>query len=69
MNSKSLSTGKDKEIVVQSNSISRGIYSCSPTARKLIAYCILKINHLIHPFTQTLTYFITLKALFLYLNL
>ena len=45
MNSKSLSTGKDKEIVVQSNSISRGIYSCSPTARKLIAYCILKINH------------------------
>ena len=45
MNSKSVSTAKDKEIVVQSNSISRGIYSCSPTARKLIAYCILKINH------------------------
>ncbi len=48
MNSKSISSAKvskDKEIVVQSNSISRGIYSCSPTARKLIAYCILKINH------------------------
>ena len=48
MNSKSISStksSKDKEIVVQSNSISRGIYSCSPTARKLIAYCILKINH------------------------
>lgn len=45
MNSKSISATKDKEIVVQSNSISRGIYSCSSTARKLIAYCILKINH------------------------
>ena len=36
---------KDKEIVIQSNAISRGIYTCSPLARKLIAYCILKIDH------------------------
>ena len=45
MNSKSLASAKDRELVIQSNSISRGIYTCSPTARKLIAYCILKINH------------------------
>lgn len=36
---------KDKETVIQSNSISRGIYACSPLARKLIAYCILKVNY------------------------
>lgn len=36
---------KEQETVVQSNSISRGIYTCSPLARKLIAYCILKITH------------------------
>ncbi len=45
MNSLQLSTTKDKELVIQSNSISRGIYTCSPLARKLIAYCILKVNH------------------------
>lgn len=45
MNSNQLTTVKDKEVVIQSNSISRGIYTCSPLARKLIAYCILKINH------------------------
>ena len=45
MNSMQLSTTKDKELVIQSNSISRGIYTCSPLARKLIAYCILNINH------------------------
>jgi len=46
MNSTQLTTLKDKEIVIQSNSISRGIYDCSPLARKLIAYCILNINHI-----------------------
>lgn len=40
-----LSTIEQKEIVIQSNAISRGIYTCSPLARKLIAYCILKIDH------------------------
>ena len=45
MNSKQLSTIRDKEIVIQSNSISRGIYTCSPLARKLISYCILNTNH------------------------
>ncbi|MCQ2241656.1 replication initiation protein [Treponema sp.] len=39
-----LSTTK-RETVIQSNSISRGIYTCSPLARKLIAYCILKIDY------------------------
>lgn len=36
---------KNHETVIQSNSISRGIYTCSPLARKLIAYCILTIDH------------------------
>ena len=39
------STTKSKETVIQSNAISRGIYTCSPLARKLIAYCILKIDY------------------------
>lgn len=45
MNSNQLSSIRNKEIVIQSNSISRGIYTCSPLARKLISYCILKTNH------------------------
>ncbi len=36
---------KPRETVIQSNAISRGIYTCSPLARKLIAYCILKIDY------------------------
>lgn len=46
MGGKSLSTTyKNKEVVIQSNAISRGIYTCSPLARKLISYCILKVEH------------------------
>lgn len=36
---------RPRETVIQSNAISRGIYTCSPLARKLIAYCILKIDY------------------------
>ena len=38
-------TTTKRETVIQSNSISRGIYTCSPLARKLIAYCILTIDY------------------------
>ena len=45
MNAVSEQQTPKSELVIQSNAISRGIYTCSTMARKVIAYCILKVNH------------------------